>query len=77
MDEETVPETVLEKSETQELIRDVIDGLPDEQRMCVLMHYFHEMKTREIADALGVSEGTVKSRLNYARKSIKTCMIRI
>ena len=76
MDEETVPETVLEKSETQELIRDVIDGLPDEQRMCVLMHYFHEMKTREIADALGVSEGTVKSRLNYARKSIKTCLER-
>lgn len=72
LDEQNVPEKVLEQNETQELIRRVIDELPDEQRLCVLMHYFHEMKTREIAETLGVSEGTVKSRLNYARKAIRT-----
>ena len=71
LDEQTVPEKVLEKNETQALIRKIIDELPDEQRMCVLMYYFHEMKTREIADTLGVPEGTIKSRLNYARKAIK------
>ena len=35
------------------------------------MHYYHEMSIKDIAEAQQVSEGTVKSRLNYARKSLK------
>ena len=35
------------------------------------MHYYDEMSVKEISDALEIPEGTVKSRLNYARKAIK------
>ncbi len=70
-DEQSVPDKALDNAETQRMILEIIDALPDEQRMCVMLYYFDEMKTREIADALDVSEGTVKSCLNYARKSIK------
>lgn len=37
-----------------------------------MMYYFDEMTVAEISDVLRVSEGTVKSRLNYARKKMKT-----
>ena len=70
-DEQSVPDKVVDNAETQRMILGLVDSLPDEQRMCVMLYYFDEMKTREIADALNVSEGTIKSRLNYARKSIK------
>ena len=33
--------------------------------------YFDEISVKEIAEIQGVAEGTVKSRLNYGRKSIK------
>lgn len=70
-DEQRVPDKALDNAETRRMINELIDRLPDEQRICVILYYYNEMKTREIAEALNVSEGTVKSRLNYARKSIK------
>lgn len=71
VDVETVPEKALDNAETKQMIVDLVSALPDEQRMCVMLYYYDRMKTREIADALDVSEGTVKSRLNYARKTLK------
>ena len=70
-DEQRIPENAIDNAETQRMILELVDALPDEQRMCVMLFYYNEMKTREIADALDVAEGTVKSRLNYARKSIR------
>ena len=68
LDAQCVPDKMLDTVETRRMILELIDRLPDEQRVCVILYYYNEMKTREIAEALGVSEGTVKSRLNYARK---------
>ncbi len=70
-DEQRIPDKALDNEETRRMIVELIDKLPDEQRMCVILFYYDEMKTREIAETLHVSEGTIKSRLNYARKSIK------
>ena len=71
LDEQVVPDKALDNQETSRLMMEIIDALPDEQKMCVLFYYYDEMTTREIAEAIGVPEGTVKSRLNHARKSIK------
>lgn len=71
LDEQKVPDKALDSAESRRMVNDIVDALPDEQRLCVMLYYYDEMKTREIASALQVSEGTVKSRLNYARKSIK------
>ena len=70
-DEQRVPDKALDNEETRRMIVDLVDKLPDEQRMCVMLYYYDELKTREIAETLGISENTVKSRLNYARKAIK------
>ncbi len=71
LDETLIPEQALDNEETSRMILELVDNLPPEQRMCVLFYYYDEMSVKEIAQAMGTSEGTVKSRLNYARKSIK------
>ena len=71
LDETLVPEKVLDNEETRRMILGLVDELPPEQRMSVLFYYYDEMSVKQIAEAMDTSEGTVKSRLNYARKSIK------
>lgn len=70
-DEQEVPDKALDSAESRRMIVELIDALPEAQRLCVLMYYYDEMGVKAIAEALGTSEGTVKSRLNYARKAIK------
>lgn len=65
------PDEVLDKTSTKEIILSIIDKLTVEQRAAVVMFYFQQMPIREIASATGEAEGTIKSRLNYARKQIK------
>ncbi len=72
--EEFIPEAVLLDREKQRILAEILDGLSAEQKLCVQYYYYEEMSVREIADTLNCSDGTVKSRLNYARKSIKTAI---
>lgn len=65
------PEAAFLQKEDNDLVRELIDSLSAEQRMCILMFHIENQSIREIADALGCSENTVKSRLNYGRKNIK------
>lgn len=51
-----------------EEMRVLVAGLPDKMRVVVLMYYMEDMKVEEIAGILGISSGTVKSRLYHARK---------
>ncbi len=71
LDEQTVPDKAMDSEESRRMIMGLIDGLPEAQRLCVLMYYYDEMGVKDIAAALDTSEGTIKSRLNYARKAIK------
>ncbi len=68
---EFIPDEALDKDDFKKTILSFISSLPEEQRAAVMMYYFDEMSVREIAEIQGLSEGTVKSRLNYARKAIK------
>ena len=70
-DDQSIPERILDTEENRRLIRDLVDGLPDVQRICILCYYYDEMSIRDIAEAMETSENTVKSRLHYARRAIK------
>ena len=72
LDEQAVPDKALDNDETRRMIVELVDQLPPPQRQCVLMFYYEEISVKDIAAALETSEGTVKSRLNYARKAIKS-----
>ena len=67
---EFLPDEALDKADLQKTIHEMIDALSEEQRSAIMMRYFDEMSVKEIAAVQGVSEGTVKSRLNYGRKAI-------
>lgn len=68
---ENQPEMSYTRQETQILVRELIDSLSPEQRMCILMFEIEGISIKEIAATLNCSENTVKSRLNYGRKNIK------
>lgn len=70
-DDRLVPEAVIDNEETRRMIVELVDALPPPQRLCVLMYYYDELSVREVAAAMEIPENTVKSRLSYARKSIK------
>lgn len=66
------PEVSFDKNETVRLVAEIIDSLREDQKLCTILYYWDEQSIAQIAEALEVSEGTVKSRLNYARKKVKT-----
>ena len=51
-----------------------IRGLPPEHRGVVHLFYGEELSVEEIASALDIPAGTVKSRLHYAREALKRYM---
>ena len=68
---DNVPKLEYTKEETRQLVHELIDALPDEQRLVVIAFELEGLTTKEIAEQLGCPEGTVKSRLRYARGNIK------
>ena len=66
-----LPERLLERMEVQETVRQAIAGLPLTHRVVVVLFYLEGLSLKEIADVLEIPEGTVKSRLHYARESLR------
>lgn len=48
-----------------------IDQLPEKLRLAIILFYFEDMDISKTAQTLGIPPGTVKSRLNKARKLLK------
>lgn len=59
------------QQETSGLLWEAVQNLDRKYRIVVLLHYYNELGTKEIAQVTGVLEGTVKSRLYQARKLLK------
>jgi RNA polymerase sigma-70 factor, ECF subfamily len=68
---EADPEGAYYDSYIDEEIVSAIEALPGEYRAAVLMSDVHGMRYAEIADKLGVPEGTVKSRLFRGRRMLQ------
>ena len=60
-DTEYLPELSYGKQETQQLVREMINSLSEEQRICILMYEIEGIPIKQIAAALDCSENTVKS----------------
>lgn len=52
-------------------VRQAVDALPENLRLAVVLYYFEDCDIAQAARALGVPEGTVKSRLARARAKLK------
>ena len=53
----------VERSQTAERVRAAVSSLPEQQREAVLLAYFGGCTFRQVAEQLGIPEGTAKSRL--------------
>jgi RNA polymerase sigma-70 factor, ECF subfamily len=61
----------LERQESDELVRSVLKRLPEKFAAPLLLELWEDMSLKEIAHALGIPEGTVKSRLHRAREKFR------
>lgn len=53
---------------------DVLISLPEEYRIVIVMYYYNGMPIKEIADALMIPVGTVKSRMNRGKRLLKEAL---
>jgi RNA polymerase sigma-70 factor (ECF subfamily) len=68
------PATALEQREIEAALERFIAELPDERRIVVVLRDVEGLAYDEIADALQVEIGTVRSRLHRARMELKEKM---
>ena len=69
-DESQSPEALLERKLTREAVRRGLASLPDEQRQILLLREIQGLSYEEIAEAMDLEPGTVKSRIFRARKKL-------
>ena len=67
----SMPELTADQKATAEIIKGIIEELPELQRSAVVAYYYDGLKVEQIAEMMECSVNTIKSRLNYARKYIK------
>jgi RNA polymerase sigma-70 factor, ECF subfamily len=68
------PGRELDRAELRRLLNEALAELPAAQRQTFVLHFDGEMSYREVADALGISIGTVMSRLFYARQKLRALL---
>jgi RNA polymerase sigma-70 factor, ECF subfamily len=64
------PEAAVEQSDSDRRLWAAVDSLDEKHRLPVVLRYTHDMPISEIAEVMGISEGTVHSRLHYAREKL-------
>ena len=68
------PHAYAEKVELRRYVTEAVNSLSLKHRTVVILHEFEGLTHTEIASILNCSEGTVRSRLHYARKKLRTLL---
>ena len=61
----------LAQAEADARLRQAVEALPEKHRLMVSLRFFEDASLPEIAAALGLSVGTVKSRLHHALEKLR------
>lgn len=75
--EPEISETILGNQKDRAVLQDAVEQLPDKQRQVLLLRIYEDFSFKEIADALGGTEGAAKVNFHYALKSLKTILARL
>jgi RNA polymerase sigma-70 factor (ECF subfamily) len=65
------PEEIFDKKEINEVLATLINTLPEHYRITLWLRVVEDLSYEEIAQQLNINIGTVKSRINMARKLMK------
>jgi RNA polymerase sigma-70 factor, ECF subfamily len=68
------PETIASTSEPSDDLQTLLLTLPERQRLAIFLRYYADLSYREIAEALGVTSGTVAASLNAAHAALRRNM---
>jgi RNA polymerase sigma-70 factor (ECF subfamily) len=60
---------------SKQLVEKGLKKLSEDHRVVLVLAYLHDLPLAEVADVLGISEGTVKSRLHYAKSEFREFLI--
>ena len=71
-DDRPLPAERAEQSELRQIVREGIAALPEKHQSVVVLYYLHRLSLQETAQVLGIQLGTVKSRLHYALRSLRS-----
>lgn len=70
------PELLAEQREQQEALQRALDQLSPEHRQVLLLRVVQQLSYDEIAQALSLESGTVKSRISRARRQLREILLR-
>ena len=73
--EEISPNSLAERGEIQRAVLDAIDQLSFKHRVVVILHHLQGLDLAEIAEIVESPVGTVKSRLHYALRHLRTSLL--
>ena len=59
------------RNESNQQLWEAVDSLKSRHREPIILRYVHDLTAREIGEVLGISEGTVYSRIHYAHKQLR------
>ena len=65
------PGKAFERKQLYGRIMDAVEELPEDQRQVILLRELEGLSYKQISEILGVAEGTIMSRLFYARKRLQ------
>ncbi|NLF70649.1 MAG: sigma-70 family RNA polymerase sigma factor [Candidatus Anammoximicrobium sp.] len=75
LDVDSIPDGAADQPIDEELLQSVIDELPDEFKLVLVMFYFEECSYKEIAEKLQIPIGTVMSRLTRAKGRVRARLL--
>lgn len=71
---ETAPDDAAVHRELEAALTACLDALPEHYRMAFVLRTHEDLPYEEIAQVMGCPSGTVKSRLNQARRLLRDCL---
>ena len=71
------PSRAFAHQQREDLLRQALANIPVDFQISIELFYWHDLTVPEIASALGVPDGTVKSRLNRARRDLRRALKRL
>jgi RNA polymerase sigma-70 factor (ECF subfamily) len=68
------PEHIVARTQLADQVQQLLGTLPEHYRTPVVLRYWYDMSYQEIAETMGVTESTIKTRLHRARAKLAECV---
>ena len=65
------PEDIVVEADVREILLEIINKLPQDQRIAVYLYYYQDMTIKEISEVFNCPEQSTRNRLGYARKNMR------